>query len=406
MLSKEIFMKKLPFLALQLLAAALVFISCGAHDDFAEHNIKWDGDNGGTLEVINGSTKDIVVFHGQVPTKNSIMGGIRAGVTKTFDVSKYVDDFDVGGYIILKGISREEYLDGKLSDPKVEFRAMATYKRGTKYRIQIDASYMGEYGFKVNNTSSVGLELRKNSPDGEKVAYLGAFESNQMIYTSTKNSIRLFPVYVYYNKSTGEVTTLKTADIFSSVNAAPRELAGATSMNGYSFPSEDTNLWDEIKKTLKTSVAYIKIRNNMSNQEAAYLTIGGSNYLYSQSGYDAVGSGEPLVFEIEGSDMAGGLETNLMVNIYNGLIKIPVLMKESVEEEINGEEVIVGEDGEEETVPTTTIVTTTRMISPKLKNGYDYEITVKGNGRELSGYTAEIVESDGPRDLSYLIGTK
>jgi predicted small secreted protein len=388
-------MKKL-LLKVAAMAALFTIAGCGTHDG-AEDDVKWSDDNGGTLEVVNGSSKDIVVFHGQYLTESGLMGGVKAGTTKLFDVSKF-PDFEAGGYVILKGMSRDQYNINRynLSEARVEFRSMATYRRGTKYRIQIDLNG-GENGFKVNNVANIGVELRRNSPDGEKVTYLGPNEVNNIIYTSSTNSIRLFPVYVYYNSATGEISTLKTADIYNTINVIPRPLAGANSMQVYTVPDNTQATWDDIRKTVKFPYAYIKVRNSMTNQEAAFLSRGGTDYLFSQNGYDAIGSGETLMYEIEGSDMEGGIETALNINIYN--FRIPILVAEEIEEEIDVEKEIDGE-----TVIVKEVVKNKQLSNPKLKNGYDYEVVVKGQGRDPSGYEATIVESAEQRDISSVIG--
>jgi hypothetical protein len=373
------------------MAALFAFIGCGT--DLAEDDIKWIDDNGGTLEVVNGSNKDIVVFHGQYLTESGLMGGVKAGTTKLFDVSKF-PDFNEGGYVVLKGMSRDQYNINKynLSEARVEFRSMATYRRGTKYRIQIDLNG-GDYGFKINNTLNVGIELRRNSPDGEKVTYLGPLESNQIIYFSTTTTTRLFPVYVYYNKQTGEVSTLKTTDLYQTINVAARPLAGATSMNSYNVPG-NTSAWDYIKGTVKFPYAYVKVRNNIDEQETAILKLGGVTQLMSQNGYDGIIPGESLTFEVEGSDMPEGAATSMNIELF-GIISIPVLVEEEVEVE-TGE---VDEDGEP------IIVKEKKFSQPKLKNGYDYEVIVSGSGENVSGYRTTITESENKRDISTVIGT-
>jgi hypothetical protein len=348
------------------MAALFTLFGCG---DNAETFVNWDSDNGGTLEVYNSSSKDIVVFHGQVPTSNSIMGGVRAGTTKTFDVSKYVSDFDVGGYMILRGITRDEYNDHELdlSKAKVEFNAFATYKAGQKYRITIDYNFIGDYAVRVTNRGKVGLELRQNSPEGEKVAYLPALQVNQMLYTQTTDAVTLFPFYVLYNKSTQTVTTLKATSMFESVMATPRSASDPSKISTVYFPNDETDSWAKIVGTLKSPVAYITVTNNIMNQ-AVYFTNAGSNRYRSQGGYDAIGGGEQLVFEVEATEEPG-IEKSLIALVYNGSIQVPVLF-------------------EGETTP------------PVIENGYDYTVSINGSGSVASGYSATIRKGQ-KRDLSY-----
>jgi hypothetical protein len=366
--------KRFKFLAF-LLAAALVFAACknptNDDDDDDDGGISWDNESGGTLTVINGTSKDMVIFQGQTPSVSSILGGVKAQTTKEFDVSDDVDDFDVGGYMILRGISKDEYEANKnrLSEAKIEYSAMATYKQGKKYRTEISPNYTGDFGYKVTNSGRIGLELRKNSPDGEKIGYLPSLATNVMLYAESASALSIFPVYVYYTKSTGQITTLKPTSHFESVTATPRPLASATSIQSYSFPNDPSVTWDTIKASLASPVAYFTVSNNVSNQ-CIFFTLSGGNNLYAQNGYDAVGTGEQLTFELEST--TAGTEKNIVITLYNGSLKLPAKF--------------AGGAG-----------------SPTIKNGYDYAVTVSHSGGSVSdaaNYTVTLTESAAPRDLS------
>jgi hypothetical protein len=361
-------------LALLLLSAIStsmsMFLGCSDHYD---DGINWDGDNGGTLELVNGSSKDFILFVGQVPSKSSMVGGVRAGVTVRHDISKHVSDFAVGGYAILRGVTKEEY--DKNSDPakaKVEFNAMVTYRGGAIYRYNIDRNYMGDNGFRVTNRGKIGMELRKDSPDGEKVAYLPALQQNQIVYTQTTDALTLFPVYVFYNKTTGEVTTLKSATLFESIQASPRPMgANASGIQNYYLPNDETLTWTAIVGTLKQPSAYVTVINNIANQ-SGYVTNALSRRLISQNGWDAIGSGEKEVFEVESTEEGSGIA--LTIVFYGGNVKVPVLFNE------------------DDTDP------------PVLKNGYNYSVTVSytpGDGglQNQNNYKAKIVEGS-KRDVS------
>jgi hypothetical protein len=365
-------MKKL-LLKVAAVAALFTIVGCGKHDGAAEYEVKWDSDNSGALEINNTSGKDIVLFHGQVPTQNSIIGGVRAQTSKRIDISKYVSDFDVGGYIVLRGFTREEYDANQfnLSEAKVEFNAFATYKAGELYRITIDYNFFGDYATRITNRGRVGIELRRDSPEGEKVAYLPALRVNQMLYTQTSNAITLFPFYVLYNKSTQTITTLKATSMMESVTITPRPASDPSRIQNAYFPNDTTASWEKIVGTLKSPVAYITVTNNVMGQ-GAYFTNAGSTLYFSQGGYDAIGSGEQLVFEVEAAEAdeegGGGIAKNLVATLYGGTVMVPVLFR--------------GED-----------------TPPIIKNGYDYTVSINGSG---TNYTATIVEGR-KRDLSYLL---
>jgi hypothetical protein len=374
LLKVEFIMKNFSFLSLALIAATLILNGCGQHD-LAEDDIKWSDDNGGTLEVGNLSNKDVVLFYGQVPMPENIMGGVRAGATKLLDVGKHVGDFGQGGYMIVRGITREQYNDNKynLSEARIEFNAFATYRAGTRYRIEISNTNMGDNAFRVTNTQRIGMELRKDSPDGEKVTYLPALGINQTIYMPTTTSMTLFPVYVFYDKLNNQIHTLHSTSMFESVMVSPRPISSVSGdgILTYTFPNDETMSWEKLLGTLKPAVAYIKAINNVMNQ-SIYFTRSSSKHLFSQNGYDAIGPGENLLFEVEADE--DGAELTLTAKVYNGAVEKLVTFEGA-----------------------------TRL--PIIKNGYDYTVTVSGSGSTDAGYTATIVEK-GKRDLSDMIETK
>jgi len=361
---------------LLLLAATPMFISCGAHaDPYVFDGINWEGDNGGTLELINGSNKDMILFVGQTPAKSSMLGGVRSGATRKYDISTHVDDFATGGYTILRGISKEEWDNNP--DPtkaKIEFNSMVTYggkdgQGNTKvYRYNIDPNYMGDNAFRVVNRGQIGIELRKDSPDGEKVAYLGALQQNQMVYTESTDALTLFPVYVFYNRTTGEITQLKSTTILESVLASPRSLAPNSNIQTYYFPNDETLTWEYIKGTLHHNVAYVTVTNNVTNQ-SAYVTNAVSTRLVSQNGLNSIGSGEDLVFEVASTEE--GTQKALSIIVYNN--PIPVHFE--------------GDDN-----------------PPLIENGYNYSVSLnykagEGGIGNPANYTAILVKNN-KRDIS------
>jgi len=351
-----------------LLAVALIMglTGCPTDDDGGKKKdgIDWDGDPNGTLTVINNVPKDMVIFQGQTPAASNIIGGVRATKSTTFDISGMVDDFNVGGYMILRGITLDEYNANKssLGTAKIEYSAMATYGQGKKFRTEISPNYVGDFAYRVTNLGRIGMELRKDSPDGEKIGYLSALASNYTLYADKTDGFAIYPVFVYYSKSTGIVTTLKPTTQFETISVSPRP-AGGNEIQAYILPSDPDATWDSIKKSLSSPVAYVTVTNSVSNQSGR-VTLAGTNFLKSQNGYDSIGSGETLTYEITGSET--GKEQNIVITFYNQALQVQVLI-----------------DGD----------------SPSLKNGYDYEITVSGSGQQESGYTVTFTEKS-KRDLS------
>lgn len=360
-------MKALKKTSLMVIAMTVLslFISCGEAPE--EDGISWDSEPSGLLKIANNTTKDMVVFNGQTPSVNTILGGIRAGQNRTFDLSDDVDDYDVGGYLILRAMEYDEFIAKKdnLAAAKIDFSAMATYGPGKKYSAEISPNYSGDYYYKVTNSGKIGIELRKDSPDGEKIGYLPALATNYTLYAGSSDALSIFPVYVYFSRATGTVTTIKAKDHFDSVTVAPRPVTDA-SVAHYELPAQGIN-WDDIVGELTSPVAYVTCTNNVANQ-AAYFTKASTTVLKAQNNYDALNSGETNTFEIASTD--AGTDHNLIVTLYNKAIKVPV------------------KDADGNAVP--------------IKNGYDYTLSITYNGagvQDSSNYSAVITEV-GKRDIS------
>jgi len=373
-------MSKMQQFAVLLLAAGLIFGLAGCPTDdnggntgntggntggSGDDGINWENEGNGTLTVINNVAKDMVIFQGQTPTASNILGGVKGLTSKTFDISDDVDDFNVGGFMILRGITKDEYNANKtnLTSAKIEYSAMATYGQGKKFRTEISPSYTGDYAYRVTNLGRIGMELRKDSPDGEKIGYLPNLASNMLLYADNTDGFAIYPVFVYYSRSSGQVTTLKPTSQFETVSVSPRPATGGQ-IQAYTLPADAGATWDSIKGSLSSPVAYVTVTNNVANQSGR-VTIAGSNRLNSQNGYDSIGSGETLTYEI--SSTVAGTQQNIVLTYYNQALQIPVL-KDSA--------------------------------TPVLKNGYDYTITVSGTGQTAAGYTVTITESADARDLT------
>ena len=360
-------------LALLLLAAISMsmFLSCGQHlDPYQYDSVNWDGSNSGTIELQNGSNKDMVIFVGQTPAPSNLLGGVKAGATVKHDISKHVSDFSVGGFAILRGISKEEWDNNQLepSKAKIEFTAMVTYGSGKMYRYNITLSNTGNNAVRVTNRFNIGMELRKNSPNGEKVAFLPGLATNQMIYTSSTEAITLFPVYVFFNKTTAEVTTLETTEMKAALIVAPRPLGPNQSINDYYLPKDETLTWSYIYGTLKQTSAYITVANKVPN-EVGYVTIALKKQL-SQNGYDAISHGERLTYKIECSE--AGEEAGMIINFQNGTVLVPVRTKDG------GADII--------------------------KAGYNYTVTVTPDTGNKDSYKA-VIDDGEEIDKSKLIET-
>jgi hypothetical protein len=340
-------MKAINKVFLLLLAAGLIFTACSnpaSDDGGGVDNIGWEDEAGGTLTVLNNTSKDMVIFQGQTPSQTNIIGGVKALSTRTFDIEDDVSDFSVGGYIILRGIAKDVYEANKsnLSNAKAEYSAMATYGQGKKFRTEINPAYSGDYYFKITNAGRIGMELRKNSPDGEKIGYLPALATNYALYSNSTDSMTIFPVYVYYSNISKTVTTIRATSFAESASVGPRPVSDS-SMATVRLPNDESLTWSQIANNIAYPVAFITVSNNVANQDSRF---GVSSTAHkAQNGYDSINSGETLTFEIKATDL--GQQLNLACTIYGGTVTVPVKQGGN---------------------------------TPTIKNGYDYTVTLTYTG--------------------------
>ncbi|MDR3138496.1 MAG: hypothetical protein LBT95_02360 [Treponema sp.] len=352
-------MKKLCLFGLPLVMMALVLMACpdAAEDDGNDISINWESESGGTLSIANNTQKDMVLFLGQPSDASNLIGGVRAGAAKNFDISDDLDDFDAGGLLILRGMSRDEYEANSagLSRAKIEYSAYAVYGPRKTWHREINPDYTGDFGYKVSNLGPYGLELRKDGPNGEAIAYLPALTNNYQLYAKTSTELTLCPVYVYYSRSTGNIRTLKPASVSEMITIVPRP---DDTSNTFWFPPDGLT---DFESRFQPS-ACITVTNQVPNQ-AVRFTLEGNKVLSSQEGYDVIGTDEQLTFELESTKT--GEKQNIVITLFAGSLHIPVRF--------------IGETDD-----------------PIIKNGYDYAVSInyKGSG-ELSdpaSYAAIIIE--------------
>lgn len=351
---------------------ALAFAGCGDGNNNIDDNetiipveeIDWNFHPSGTVTVVNNTGKDMVLFQGQNPSINGILGGVRAYATNTFDISNKVSDFNVGGWMIIKGMTLDEYEANRnnLSQAKVKYSAVVIYGLGRQYSVEINPSQIGDYCFRVTNSGGIGIELRKNSPDGEKIGYIPALAVNYPIYANSADSIIIVPVYVFFSNITKSIVTFTSTSIADYVSVAPRPI-NDPNVSTVRIPSDPNILWQQIVDTITYPVAFINVANNVPNQvpnQVVKLAVG-SQVRIAQNGYNFINSGEMLTFELQSTD--AGQQMNLNMQMYGGTVSVPVRQG---------------------------------GFTPTIKNGYDYALTLSYNGSgsmsDANNYTAEITE--------------
>jgi len=334
---------------------AVAFAACGDDD---EDGINWNGNPNGTLTVVNNSMSDMVVFTGQSLTPNGILGGVRAGKTLTLDVSAKEDDFQTGGFMILRAVRLAEYTanKGNLALAKVDYSAMATYGAGKKYRAELRSTSDGQFTYMVHNRSDYGLELRENSPDGEKIGYLSPKQVRRAMFSPTNDPLTISPVYVAYNVRSQSIVTFAPTGLLDSQDVQPR--AVGQTVTEYSFPPEDANL-AVVFGAIDLPFATITVQNNATRDTSFCI---GSTTRKAESNYQLVSSGMLESYEIPSTKNGQVLALNC--GLFANAVRVPVRFEG-------------------------------QTANPSIKNGFVYAVTlsyVSGPADQAASYSAVIQE--------------
>jgi hypothetical protein len=333
-------------------------------DVMDDDSIKWANDINGTLNIVNNTSYDMIIFIGYpIPFNNrigNIIGGVRAKTSKNFNIASHLSDFQEGGWAEIYGISRSEYydnIDNGLMMAKIKYSAWITYGQDRRFKTEITSISSGDYMYQIRNNTNLGIELRQNHLLGETIGYISRRTSRWTMYANSADLINIFPVYVYYNKSTRQVTSFVILNWemtnFNNVYVLP----GTNSqVQLYDFPPRDLTHFQIV-----TPAAYITVINN-TNQSWEF----NPAFSRSQNGYYIITSNENITFEILHNFDTMIMHANLQSP--NLDINLPVLFEE-------------------------------RM--PTIIRGYDYVIEVTGSGT-ISGDFIVTFYENGVRDLSWL----
>ena len=171
----------------------------GEGDEYAKYYEGSYRDNvNGTVEVVNNTSYDMLLFSGSALTVNNIVGGVKAFSTNTVNFSKEAD-YTIGGYKVIHAV-KESVFKTDEDKSRTDHSAMVTYRDGAKFRTNIVSTTDGAYEIWVQNMNAkYALELRKNSPEGEKIAYLTRNERYRQIKVPTNATMTLFPVWIAFN---------------------------------------------------------------------------------------------------------------------------------------------------------------------------------------------------------------
>ena len=193
-------------------------------------------DRNGLLQINNYASFDVAVFAGRVERGNFI-GAIRAGGTRDFDISKLSNRPEKGAFLFRAASVQTVNRKGKvgITEEDVVYTGLVAYDLSQPERKIVKDIFarvddQQEYFIYVSNVTKYVVELRVDSPDGEKVGILSPGQRNKKLWIKRHPdglSYRFFPTYIYIDPNTGEMdsftdTVNRNGRLFEPRTAGPQ----------------------------------------------------------------------------------------------------------------------------------------------------------------------------------------
>lgn len=283
----------------------------------AVKNLFIDGDKNGSLTINNQASFDIVIFAGKVNGGN-IMGGIKAGGNRTFDLSKLNLPGKSGSFLI-RAVAARTYDRNNLrvQESDVLYAGLVVYnlndpKDKTNINIYPGITQEPKEFIYVSNTSNFVLELRLETPTGDKIATLGPLEEFKKIYLTPKADgipYTFYSTYVYVDPSTNEINSFTTTDRKQRLRQIPQTIV----QNPLKFEGPANS------SQIAYNVAFLRISNQTGE---GFMFMNSGLPLADQKGNRYQSSGQKLTYELEASSGdAGELYANLFFEMDNTIEK-------------------------------------------------------------------------------------
>ena len=244
------------------------------------------------------------------------MGGIRAGQSRNFDLSTLSLPGRNGSFLI-RAASIEQYnrRNARVTEDDVVYTGLVVYNLNDptdRWNINVFAGIadVGEEYIWVQNTSNFVLELRVDTPNGEKLATLAPLQPPTAI--PLKQQLRNMPysfyaTYVYIDPSTNEIKSLMDRRMEDRLVRTPsRERVNPMVFGGPSDTSSISYL-----------VGFLRIKNDTNT---GFILRDGTTYQFCQKGFPHVESGMQVTYELPSASLTrevGQPYTNLVLLLDN-----------------------------------------------------------------------------------------
>jgi hypothetical protein len=280
------------------------YASIDAKDLFKE------GGNG-SLTIDNQASFDVIIFAGKV-ANNNVLGGIKAGKSRTFDLTKLSLPSKNGCFLIraasYASVDSFAKKSLRITEKEVVYSGLVVYDLNNpkdKINLNIFAGVNqpeNEYIYVSNTSSKFVLELRLDNPNGEKLATLAPLQENKMVFLKPLDKgmpYSFYATYVYVDPSTNEIKSF----VAKARSERQRRIPGFDSVNPMVFSGpKDTS-------DISYLVGFLRMKNDTSE---SLNFMDGTTWLPDQKGRRLVESGQFATFELPAmSGTAGQVYTNL-----------------------------------------------------------------------------------------------
>jgi hypothetical protein len=315
-------MKKTLYYVVLVLAAGLILGLAGCADDdddddgeFAKYYARTFNDNHlGNVTVINPTSFDMLLFHGENLVTANIIGGVKANDETLLNFSSK-PNFNVGGPALVRAV-RQSIFATQRSTSRPDYSAPIVYGRNRPATATIVSVTHGDFRYYVTNRSlQYALDLRAGALRGERVAFLDTGRMDAEIRTHSSSTVGLFPVWVGFNTKIQEMVSFTPVGVPLTIQTAFPRPEGEQ-VHSVAFPQGGSNI---IEFPIEFPTAVIRIVNSTP---VGVTFRNATTPQRGSSGFEGLIPGVVDSYEIEAdilgfnlNFLVGGLHDNIVVPI-------------------------------------------------------------------------------------------
>jgi hypothetical protein len=286
------------------------------------------------LRINNYASFDIAIFAGKVERGNFI-GAIRARGSREFDISRLPNIPNKGAFLFRATSYQTLGRKGKagITEEDVVYTGLVAYNlsrpdRKIEKDIFAHVDDQQDTFIYVSNVTRYVLELRLDSPDGEKVGVLSPGQRNKKLWIKPQADglpYRFFPTYTYVNPNTGEIDAFTDEVNKSGPRFEPRSAGAQIRVVEFGDPATQPG-------GKQYNVAFVRLQND-TNGLLSFETARNA-YTKNTRGTVNTNPGDADVYELAAdTGAAGRTYTNLGVEHDSGhfVFAPPVTVKPGYE---------------------------------------------------------------------------